>query len=365
MKSFSQILVVTMIVALNACNTSPTTTQASATPTVIQTVRFSSTVLSGFTAPVTLIAWSPDGKILASAAKNESDHTIKLWNANGNSIQTLKGHTDSILCLAWAPDGQTLTSGGVDQSVRFWKRDGTLIKTQTIGKGSVWAVAWSPDGKILATTSMIGYLNPTIQLWDANGNLISTMGTQFTGGKFYNLLWSPDGTRLLGGATDYKVWKNDGSELIHLTSCEHCTPSWAAGWSPDSQSFATGDENGQLAIYDRDGKLLSSYQSPDDINAMAWSPDGKLIAAGRGLLRADGTHLSGVNGRVNSVAWSFDGQYAAFAADNRINILRSDGTHIMTLSDHTDTVNKVMWSPTALMLASASDDETIRLWEMP
>jgi WD40 repeat protein len=258
-----------------------------------------------------------------------------------------------------------MASGAADGAVRFWAPDGSPAGSLDVGHGEVWALAWSPDGKVLATGSMTGTINPTVQLWRPDGTLIASMGTQYTGGKFYNLLWSPDGTRLLGGAVDYKVWGADGSEVAHLPSCQHCTPSWAAAWATDSQTFVIGDENGSLGIYDRNGKLIERRNRSDDINAAAFSPDGKLLAAGRDVWRTDGTHLAGINGRINSLAWSPDSHYLAAAAGSVINILNSEGEHLAVLRDHQTAVNVVAWSPVGPVLASASDDMTVRLWNLP
>jgi WD40 repeat protein len=142
-------------------------------------------------------------------------------------------------------------------------------------------------------------------------------------------------------------------------------PPGGATWSPESSTFAIGDENGDLQLYDRDGHSLGSRQSSFDINTIAWSPDGSLLAAGRDVWKPDGTHLTGISGRVNSLAWSADGQVLAVAADELITLVRADGTHLAVLSDHSDMVNRVAWSPVQLILASASNDGTIRLWRLP
>ncbi len=311
-----------------------------------------------------MLAWSPDGSMLASASGSASDLTIRLWNANGEPAGILRGHTDSVLSMAWSPDGQTLASGAADQTVRLWMRDGSLARTLFVKQGHVWAVAWSPDGKLLATGSIVQWLNPTVEVRKPDGTLIWKAGTKYSGGKFYNLRWSPDGTLLLGGATDYSLWKSDGVIVASLPGCEHCTPQWGAAWSPDGSMFALGDENGALQLYDRAAKPLRGFQSTDDVNTIAWSPDGKLLAAGRDLWTVDGQHVAAVNGSVNSIAWSPNGQYAAFAAGTIIDLLQSNGAHIAVLQGDTDTVNRVAWSPRGSVLASASDDGTIRLWRI-
>lgn len=71
--------------------------------------------------PITTIALSPDGKLLATAAK---DNTVKLWRLKDQSLlHTLQGHTRTILCLQFTPDGRYLLSGAADTTVRMWRVD--------------------------------------------------------------------------------------------------------------------------------------------------------------------------------------------------------------------------------------------------
>ena len=253
-------------------------------PVISPTLAVTSIVLRGHTGGVAQLAWSPDGSLLASAAGGGTDLGIRLWSPDGQLVRTLKGHKAPVLSLTWSPDGKLLASGSADQTVRLWSPDGKLVRTIMVDQGSVWAVAWSPDGTLLATGSIVSFLNPTVQLWSPTGSLVMSMKTKYSGGKFYNLAWSPDGQRLLGGATDYAVWTRDGTQVGYLAGCEHCTPSWGAAWSPDSSTFAIGDESGHLQLYDREGHPLASRQSDFDINAIAWSPDGDIARSGSGRM---------------------------------------------------------------------------------
>jgi WD40 repeat protein len=117
--------------------------------------------LGGHRDEITALAMSPDGTLLASAARLDDD--ISLWSLPGGTLfKTLEGHTDFAVALAMSPDGMLLASGSVDDTIKLWSLpEGELLKTLEGHTDSPAALAMSPDGKLLVS----GSGDETIKLW--------------------------------------------------------------------------------------------------------------------------------------------------------------------------------------------------------
>ena len=201
--------------------------------------------LEGHANAVSSVAFSPDGKLLASGSYEE----IKLWDvATGQCIRTLKGHILMVYSVSFSPDGRLLASGAWDKTVKLWDvATGECIRTLKGHTGGVCSVAFSPDGKLLAS----GSADDTIKLWDvATGQCIRTL----KGHKYdvNSVAFSPDGKLLASASCAYPY--QEGPECFQ----------------------------GQIKLWDiRTGKCLQTLKRHTrKVYSVAFSPDGKLLASG-------------------------------------------------------------------------------------
>ena len=325
------------------------------------------------------VTFSPDGQTLATSSE---DQTVKLWNVStGECLKTLQGHSHWVWSAAFSPDGQIIASGSEDQTVKLWDvSTGECLNTLQGHKGGVCAVAFSPilsdEGRLGGILASCGVDN-VVKLWDVStGNCMSTL--QGHSNRVWSVAFSPDGKTLATGGDDQtiKLWDVTTGSCAR-TLQRHSSRVWSVAFSPDGQTLASSSDDQTVCFWDvtsdRCLKTLQGYTNW--VWSVAFSPRSQRLASGsedqavRLWDISTGQCLQTLRGhtsRIWSVAFSPDGQTLASGGDDQSvrvwNIW--NGKCLKTLQGHTRQVRLVAFSPDGKILASGSGDQTIRCWDV-
>lgn len=290
--------------------------------------------LTGHDRWVNSVAFSPDGRLLASGS---SDNSVALWDVRRGAGERLLGHTGplfgamgQVFSVAFSPDGQFLASGGNDDTVRLWDVAAREVAlTLETGGGNVNAVAFSPDGRLLAAG---GQLQRT-ELWDPRrGRQVGVLGGHLL--SVVAVAFSPDGETLVTGSEDGTavLWELPSGEARGSLT-EHRGAVRALAFSPDGALLATGADDFTVQVWDLQRGVLAQVlnEHGGGVRCVAISPDSQLLASG-----GDDLTLK---------LWDL-----------------KRGTLWYTLTGHYGSITSVAFSPDGTQLATGSLDQTVQLW---
>lgn len=359
--------------------------------------------LRGHTRPIGSLAFILNGRTLVSSSEDE---TIRLWQVKNHFLTPLVGHQASVTAITFNPIDRSVITGGADRTVRIWNRRGTLLRQLNGHQAEVTDVAvsslvnpaanraTSAKGSLIATASA----DRTVKLWNRDGLLLHNL----VGHKapIRAVQFSPNGQVIASSGDDktIRLWRKDGEATRVLSGHAGAVTDLAfslldpmlASVSADggiriwrSNAVAT-QSSSQTQPWRNDGELLTSFGDYSiALTAVAFNPQrsqlaiawGKTIqiwnATDRTLLKT----LRGHQGKIHDLAFSPDGQLLASASeDNTVKLWTvkhwtakhwsQAGKPLTTLDSHSNAVRSLAFSPDSQMLASASDDRTGLLWDL-
>ena len=273
------------------------------------------------------VAISRDGSRIISGGKR-----IRTWNALTGQPVSPTGYGFVAKSVAVSPDGRHVASGSVDNSVGLWDTEsGARIGEPLTGHaGPVSAVAFSSDGHRLVSASA----DKTVRLWDADtGAGLGIIASDAT--ALNAVAISPDGRQVVSGGVD-------GTVRVSDVDTRTAVQTWNVGQEVTSVAFGpnhrvvSADNGGGVRIFDVESNLLAEplpTNSRNPVAAVAFSPDGRLVAFG------------GFGQRIE--VWDVETRASARPA----------------FIGHTGWITGVGFTGDGKQLVSSSYDGTVRLWD--
>ena len=314
------------------------------------------------------------------------------------TLATLKGHGDRVWACDWHPSGDLLATCGGDKSIRLWAERGgvwTQIECETdAASRTVRSVAWSPDGRLLASASFDG----TTTIWErTSGGLEAVSTLEGHENEVKSVAWDVEGRLLATCSRDKSVWvwEVDGDENDYECSAVvtgHSQDVKQVCWHPTRALLASASYDETVRVWKEDESLgdwvcTDTLVHESTVWSVAFSPSGSELVtvddAGvakfwREDLRDTWMQTSTLSGQhtatIYSVHWSKEDVVVTGAGDDHVRFFTRDAAASTADAPvwkkthdeigHASDVNCVRWNPKrAGVLASCSDDGTVKLWQ--
>jgi WD40 repeat protein len=318
--------------------------------------------------PIDFLSFSPDGRLLATGSTGR--WVIRLWDvAAGKTIRRMDH--DLLSALQFSPDGGRLASAAwSDAQVRIWQTDGGKEVRRIPSKENdkrILRMTWSGNGKVLATWAW-DQKDSRIHLWDPDtGKHLRELNV--SGNRVDSLVFSPDGRILavlamkkLGvtGPNHVLLWEVNTGQLLRSLELPADPPYLSSdartrlAFSPDGRTLAAGGQRAEASIYGWElasGRLRFTLKHGEDVACLAYSPDGKFLAAANNYNAyrnyGPGAESLGVKTPLPHVhLWDL-----------------VVGRETQVLQGHQGPISTLAFSPDGKLLATGSYDTTVLLWD--
>jgi WD40 repeat protein/energy-coupling factor transporter ATP-binding protein EcfA2 len=327
--------------------------------------------LEGHTNYVQSVSFSPDGTLVASSSY---DKTIKIWSIFSKKVTTLQGYKHTIWDVSFSPNNQFLISASGDKEVRLWNLAKNSFQPFKAHNAPVSSASFSPDGKVFITADIDGLMI----LWNLQ-NISYPKKIESRNGGIRQIRFNTNPNYCQFAETSTKegkltLWNCEEFELQKATIQANLSDVYSFSFDPNADRLVTSSRNGVISIFRLNGQLIQHLQQAQEAFATSvnFSIDGQIIAASmsNGDLKVwdrSGNFIQGFqahNTRANSISFNSSGLLASASDDKTVKVwqLTSPLFKSTVSNAHQKSVRYVSFNPDGNLIATASIDGTAHIW---